>query len=189
MNSEDGDLQSAPPAALNSADTNGQPAAPEGLISTDVAGSSAIAGVAEEAGTTEEADVSMADETLAALDTLEDMLTTRDEAHAAPANSAPEPPLIESDGQYSIPLLDDVVLPGMPDIERQAMDHSPVNLSPMAQRLFDRLASEIDVIVQTGVDDALKAAAKNIRARVKQHVAIVLPEILDELSHEDNELE
>ena len=83
-----------------------------------------------------------------------------------------------------MPLLDEVVVPG-DEMVGLPPTVTPADLSPVAQRLFDRLASEIDVIVQTGVDDALKAAAKNIRARVKQHVAIVLPEILDELSQED----
>ena len=68
-----------------------------------------------------------------------------------------------------------------------AADRPLVELSPSARRLFDRLASEIDVIVQSGVDEALKAAAKNIRSKVKQHVAIVLPEILDELANEDED--
>ena len=74
------------------------------------------------------------------------------------------------------------MLPGVDD-----ESEPPPELSPMARRLFDRLASEIDVIVQTGVDDALKAAARDIRQRVKDHVAIVLPEILDELSHDDSD--
>ena len=91
---------------------------------------------------------------------------------------------VENDGQYTIPLSSDVARSGQigPDPERE-----PPKLSPQAQRLFDRLASEIDVIVQTGVDDALKAAARDIRKRVKDHVSIVLPEILDELSHADDD--
>jgi hypothetical protein len=123
-----------------------------------------------------------ADDTLSALNLLEEMLKER---QGGPPTLPPAEPLIESDGQLNIPLLDEVLLPGFEDIERPFPDVPPVVLSPVAQRLFDRLASEIDVIVQTGVDEALKAAAKNIRARVKQHVSIVLPEILDELSHED----
>ena len=124
--------------------------------------------------------LAQAETTLAALDTLEEMLADRKPDEAETYSS----PRMEQDGQYNIPLLDEVVLPGDETVGLPPTV-SPADLSPVAQRLFDRLASEIDVIVQTGVDDALKAAAKNIRARVKQHVAIVLPEILDELSQED----
>ena len=141
------------------------------------------------------------DQTLSALDDLESLLSDKHDLPEAPdgapvlsvpvidphaaagAPSAGEHG-IEHDGQYTIPLLEDVVKPGlsMPPVASDP----PVTLSPMAQRLFDRLASEIDVIVQTGVDDALKAAARDIRKRVKQHVAIVLPEILDELANGDD---
>ena len=123
-----------------------------------------------------------ADEALGAIDALEALLETRHGMPSEPASVASTP--IEHEGQYTIPLLNEVVLPG----HRAALEESPPpELSPMARRLFDRLASEIDVIVQTGVDDALKAAARDIRQRVKDHVAIVLPEILDELSHDDSD--
>tara|TARA_B100000676_G_scaffold301846_1_gene349638 strand:- start:993 stop:1439 length:447 start_codon:yes stop_codon:yes gene_type:complete len=121
-----------------------------------------------------------ADDALSAIDDLEALLSER---HGMPA-PADARARVENDGQYTIPLSSDVARPGQigPDPDRE-----PPKLSPQAQRLFDRLASEIDVIVQTGVDDALKAAARDIRKRVKDHVSIVLPEILDELSHSDDD--
>jgi len=45
-----------------------------------------------------------------------------------------------------------------------------------------RLASEIDVIVQTSVEAALKEAGKKARRRIREHMEIVLPEILEELA-------
>lgn len=134
-------------------------------------------------GPSPEAPSSVPDETLDAIDDLEALLQDRHGMAARPT-AAPARD-IESDGQYTIPLLNEVVLPGQTDAA-EPLD-APPELSPMAQRLFDRLASEIDVIVQTGVEDALKAAAKDIRKRVRNHVAIVLPEILDELSQGDHD--
>ena len=124
--------------------------------------------------------LAQAETTLAALDTLEEMLADRNPTKLKHIHPLGWSKTVST----TFPLLDEVVLPGDETVGLPPTV-SPADLSPVAQRLFDRLASEIDVIVQTGVDDALKAAAKNIRARVKQHVAIVLPEILDELSQED----
>lgn len=128
-------------------------------------------------------DTASAIDTLDALQALEHMLEQR---HGLGEDSGGQRPFAEQDGQYRIPLLDEVLSPGsVPAATRR--ETSPTELSPVAQRLFERLASEIDVIVQSGIDEALRTAAKSIRARVKQHVSIVLPEILDELAHEDDE--
>ena len=125
-----------------------------------------------------------ADDALSAIDNLEALLSER---HGMPGPAAVGG-RVEHDGQYTIPLLNDVVRTGqVPPGPGPDPDREPPKLSPQAQRLFDRLASEIDVIVQTGVDDALKAAARDIRKRVKDHVSIVLPDILDELSHADDD--
>jgi hypothetical protein len=144
------------------------------------------------------------DQTLSALDELESLLSNKHELpqpdaianvmsvpivdpHPTAGADGPGDLGAEHDGQYTIPLLEDVVKLGQPaPTLPPAPLNAPISLSPVAQRLFERLASEIDVIVQTGVDDALKAAARDIRKRVKQHVAIVLPEILDELANEDD---
>ncbi|NKC16916.1 MAG: hypothetical protein GKR94_33390 [Gammaproteobacteria bacterium] len=114
------------------------------------------------------------DEALNALGALEEILDSRKDLVGDGVAT--------NDGQYTIPLLDEVLRPGY-SAGRNA-EQVMLELSPRAQQLFDRLASEIDVIVQSGVDEALKAAAKHIRAKIKQHVAIVLPEILDELTHQ-----
>lgn len=121
-------------------------------------------------------------DTLDALQALELMLEQR---HGLAEGTGGQGPFTEHDGQYRIPLLDEVLSPGNVRAATRR-ESSPTELSPAAQRLFERLASEIDVIVQSGIDEALRTAAKSIRARVKQHVSIVLPEILDELAHEDD---
>ena len=58
----------------------------------------------------------------------------------------------------------------------------PPSLDPEVYRhLIDRLANEIDVIVQTGTEEAMRRAATDIAARVREHVAIILPEVIEEL--------
>ena len=47
--------------------------------------------------------------------------------------------------------------------------------------LIDRLENEIDVIVQAGAEEAMQRAAADIAARVREHVAITLPEVIEEL--------
>ena len=103
------------------------------------------------------------------------------------------PPSDEPDGlseQYTIPLLDDVVSPGAETGED--LDDSPIvaigrrmlSLEDDAdcQNVINRLSSEIEVIVQAGLEDALEDAKKNITEQVKKHVSIILPEILDEIA-------
>ena len=70
---------------------------------------------------------------------------------------------------------------GGPDRERYG-DAPPPSLDPEVYRhLVDRLANEIDVIVQTGTEEAMQRAAADIAARVREHVAIILPEVIEEL--------
>ena len=58
----------------------------------------------------------------------------------------------------------------------------PPTLDPEVYRhLIDRLANEIDVIIQTGTEQAMERAAAEIAARVREHVAIILPEVIEEL--------
>jgi hypothetical protein len=106
--------------------------------------------------------------------------------------------------QYSIPLLDEVVVVGAANHDNATVpiegsseeaytgliDHGPefeaLRASAGQYRpIFERLASEIEIIVQAGVDDAVKAAARSIRRRVNEHIEIVLPEILDELARKN----
>ena len=61
-------------------------------------------------------------------------------------------------------------------------DTLPPSLDPEVYRhLIDRLANEIDVIVQTGTEEAMQRAAADIAARVREHVAIILPEVIEEI--------
>lgn len=61
-------------------------------------------------------------------------------------------------------------------------DAPPPSLDPEVYRhLIDRLANEIDVIIQTGTEEAMQRAAADIAARVREHVAITLPEVIGEL--------
>ena len=79
-----------------------------------------------------------------------------------------------------------VVGPGVglgvgPDGDRYG-DAPPPSLDPEIYRhLIDRLANEIDVIVQTGTEEAMQRAAADIAARVREHVAIILPEVIEEI--------
>ena len=70
---------------------------------------------------------------------------------------------------------------GSPDGDRYG-GAPPPSLAPDVYRhLIDRLANEIDVIVQTGTEEAMKRAAVDIADRVREHVAIILPEVIEEL--------
>ena len=61
-------------------------------------------------------------------------------------------------------------------------DAPPPSLDPKVYRhLIDRLENEIDVIVQIGTEEAMRRAAVDIAARVREHVAIILPEVIEEL--------
>ncbi len=80
----------------------------------------------------------------------------------------------------------DVGPDGAPGGERYG-DAPPPSLDPEVYRhLIDRLANEIDVIVQTGTEEAMQRAAVDIAARVREHVAIILPEVIEELVRMSN---
>ncbi|MCY4452221.1 MAG: hypothetical protein OXC01_09760 [Immundisolibacterales bacterium] len=84
----------------------------------------------------------------------------------------------------SLPPIDDLVpdpAAVVPPGERYG-DAPPPSLEPEVYRhLIDRLENEIDVIVQTGTEEAMRRAAADIAARVRAHVAIILPEVIEEL--------
>lgn len=92
--------------------------------------------------------------------------------------------------QYTIPLLDDVVAPGELNDEGLNENSQPtigqrlLSLEDDAdcQNVIKRLSSEIEVIVQAGLETALDQAKKDITEQVKKHVTIILPEILDEIA-------
>ena len=76
------------------------------------------------------------------------------------------------------PRADPVAGPGG---ERYGDAPSPSLAPEVYRHLIDRLANEIDVIVQTGIDEAMHRAAADIAAKARGHVAIILPEIIEEL--------
>ena len=120
-----------------------------------------------------------------ALNDLEQILES---SGTEPTPTPPGPGLLGD--QYTIPLLDDVVAPGA--ITDEELDENV--LAPSRNRLLSleddadcqnvikRLSSEIEVIVQAGLENALEHAKKDITEQVKRHVTIILPEILDEIA-------
>ena len=93
---------------------------------------------------------------------------------------------------YSIPLLEDVVLPGNVVNEPAT---TPDDISPgpdpvtaaaddhhYQDRVARRLASEIEIIVDTQIEAAMRQASEEIRRQVTAHIQIVLPELLEDLA-------
>jgi len=97
-------------------------------------------------------------------------------------------PAGDDDEHYSVPLLEEVVVPGVPmpavdprpapeGIASGAEDDEPA----IRRRLATRIASEIEVIVQDRLEAALETARDEIRHQVRNHLDIILPELVDEL--------
>lgn len=94
--------------------------------------------------------------------------------------------------QYDIPLLHDVVAPAGGVAEEPPVVHRPPEApkpgSPEYEEacrlLVAKIANEIEVIVQSRIEAALQSATDEIRQQVKNHIEIMLPEILDEIAHE-----
>lgn len=90
--------------------------------------------------------------------------------------------------QYTIPLLDDVVVPGVEVLDDINEPVAPIRRQlesvedDESQAVIRRLTNEIEVIVQIGMEEAVRGAVKNITKEVKKHIAIMLPEILDEIA-------
>ena len=117
-----------------------------------------------------------------ALDNLEQMLGNRGEDPSA--DPVVEGSAGDGDRQPELPLLDEVVTHAGPPLEvRHAPCPSP-DLSPaeatLYRKLAARLASEIDVIVQTRLEQTMESARREIRKQVKEHIAITLPELIQE---------
>ncbi len=169
-----------------------------------------------------------------ALNDLEKFLDAKDPAATPVREDAPRddsaPANVDLDEgadeleQYTIPLLNDVVIPGIgitprdpAESESESDTHSPVpeqldQAAMMAQlngpasgaeageisepeldeaalrrRLADRLASEVEVIVQACLEVAVNNACDEIRVQVRNHLDIILPEIVDDmLQHRQN---
>jgi hypothetical protein len=94
--------------------------------------------------------------------------------------------------QYDIPLLDNVIMPGRGVAETPSADNSApeppgpgsAEYEQACRLLVARIANEIEVIVQSRIEAALQSATDEIRQQVKNHIEIMLPEILDEITHE-----
>ena len=126
-----------------------------------------------------------------ALSSLEQILEGREERLHTPPDPVVEPPAHGSieDAQYTIPLLHDVVSPGTESTlsdERQSAHPGPVEAdegdAEVCRRLVERLANEIEIIVQTRIEAAVQDAADDIREKIRNHLDIMLPEILEELN-------
>ena len=121
----------------------------------------------------------------AALNDLEQILDQR--SNDADRNVEPNP---VDDPQLSIPLLDDVVVPGILAEDRQ-QDLGPSDNFPLSpplsadadfRKVVDRLASELDVIIQTRVETAMREVSRDIKSQIRTHIDIILPEVLEELA-------
>lgn len=119
-----------------------------------------------------------------ALSDLERILESQRDAAGAADKTTATP----AGDQYNIPLLNDVVRRG----ESANGGHSEAYESPTAppgspeyeeacRLLVTRIANEIEVIVQSRIETALASATEEIRQQVRNHIEIMLPEILDEI--------
>ncbi len=120
-----------------------------------------------------------------ALDALQGILERQRVVPPGPDDGGPDDDL---------PVLDQVVIPGAgapaPRPAPAATPREPTTeplwttpplALPAHDDLVKRLTSEVEVIIEEALAEALARARKEIRARVKQHLDIVLPEVLDEL--------
>ncbi len=125
-----------------------------------------------------------------AIDALEGML---DGSSVSSPNEAENFTLAADDNtannEGELPLLQDIVMPGDPNLEASDGSWNERRGSPeiaeIRKQVRQRLASEIEVIVQCGFESALQDISKEILTRLEQHLDIVLPEILDEILPRD----
>lgn len=119
-----------------------------------------------------------------ALNDLERILEAPGESPAPPVPTTQTP----AGEQYNIPLLNEVVVPAAGPEGEDPEPYVPPTAPPgspeyeqACQLLVSRIASEIEVIVQSRLEAALESATEEIRQQVKNHIEIMLPEILDEI--------
>jgi len=104
-------------------------------------------------------------------------------------SGAKKPAPASTGAQYTIPLLHDVVVPGSDGQDERIAEPGQVSV-PMSEadddeayrKLAERLANEIEVIVQARVEQAVQVASNDIREQVRNHLEIMLPEIIEELN-------
>jgi hypothetical protein len=132
------------------------------------------------------ADPSAAEASLSdALNGLEQILENRQGVPSEAQNPDGSPPDPASDdSQLTIPLLHDVVAPGDDGpVGRQshgAAQEPDLEDDEACRKLAQRLANEIEVIVRARVEAAVHEAAEEIRGQVRNHLEIMLPEIIEE---------
>ena len=130
----------------------------------------------------------------AALDTLQGILENR---HVVPDRTPPEPeppPLgFPESSPEPLPLLNEVVIPGglldegmleLPDDEPRTQSLEEM---PPYSDLLSRLGSELEIIIENCVDEALTQARRDLMVQIKNHLDIVLPEILYQLTRRNSE--
>ena len=81
-----------------------------------------------------------------------------------------------------IPLLDDVVEPGT--AAPSGAGHAVLGQEEYAElcrRIAERLASEMEILVNDRLEQAMKEALGDAQRSIRNHLDIVLPEIVEEL--------
>ena len=135
------------------------------------------------------ASTSAAEESLSdALNGLEQILENRQGAPSKAKDSDESQRIAANeDSQYTIPLLHDVVVPGSDGSVGQSAEAHPgqapgpeLDDDEACRKLAERLANEIEVIVQARIEAAVREAAEDIHEQVRNHLEIMLPEIIEE---------
>ena len=145
---------------------------------------------AVEDGIGQRLDPAPAEESLTeALNGLEQILEQRRHGRPKATQAVAEPPeSTGADAQYTIPLLHDVVAPGGDEPSGPTAAQVPeppdaeLDEEEAFRKLSERLANEIEVIVQARIETAVQEAAEDIREQVRKHIEIMLPEIIEELN-------
>ncbi len=129
-----------------------------------------------------------------ALDTLQGILESR---HVVPDKAPMElepPPLTFSESSPEpLPVLNEVVIPGgLLDEEESELPGDEAAAEPLEEMppyadLLSRLGSELEIIIENCVDEALTQARRDLMVQTKNHLDIVLPEILFQLTKRNSE--
>ncbi len=128
-----------------------------------------------------------------ALDALQGILEHRHVVPDQPPTELDPPPLpFSRSSQDTLPLLDEVVIPGgLLDAETDGFQgdkpaSEPLEEMPPYSDLLSRLASELEIIIENCVDEALSQAKQDLMVQIKNHLDIVLPEILYQLTRRNS---
>ena len=129
-----------------------------------------------------------------ALDALQGILERRHVVPGQPPTEPDPPPLPFSQStQDTLPLVDEIVIPGgLLDEESGGLQDDepasePLEEMPPYSDLLSRLASELEIIIENCVDEALSQARQDLMVQIKNHLDIVLPEILYQLGRRNIE--